>query len=204
MKREQRDSNAGAPETPLSLPCQAVPSIPVFFPRSWRSWVGLHLPCLPIVHIVTTSASPELHNHSRPSPSTSPPSPSPCRRQAASAGAAMEPADMDEDMPLRLPARGKEATLFGTIKPGDSAAAVAAGVASGNIMRQAADAETLDLPEVGTVFRLCRTFGNGSRPVHCRPQPLPLRAAAQCCCRQPLLLPLLRRPARSTCGSSRS
>jgi hypothetical protein len=117
---------------------------------------------------------------------------------------------MDEDMPLRLPARGEAATLFGTIKPGDSAAAVAAGVASGNIMRQAADAETLDLPEVGTPFRLCRAQGNDSCPVHCRPQPLPAGAAPSCRCRQPLLLPLLtlppllRRPARSTCGSSRN
>lgn len=58
---------------------------------------------------------------------------------------------MDEDIPLRLPVRGEQVTLFGTIKPGDSAAAVAAGVASGNIMRQAADAETMDLPEVRTM-----------------------------------------------------
>ena len=98
---------------------------------------------------------------------------------------------MDEDMPLRLPARGEQATLFGTIKPGDSAAAVAAGVASGNIMRQAADAETLDLPEVGTLFVFSRTQRNGSCPLHrrserrrkrCRRALLPASSAACLCC----------------------
>lgn len=61
----------------------------------------------------------------------------------------MEPGDgMDED--IRVPvAGGAQPLLFGTIKPGDSQAAVAAGVAAGNIICQDVDAEVLDLPEVG-------------------------------------------------------
>ncbi|KAI3428827.1 hypothetical protein D9Q98_007644 [Chlorella vulgaris] len=59
----------------------------------------------------------------------------------------MEPTEMDEDAPFKLPVAGQQPLVFGAIRPGDSAAAVAAGVAAGNIMRQEADAEVLDLPE---------------------------------------------------------
>ena len=54
---------------------------------------------------------------------------------------------MDED--VRLPAGRQQPLVFGTIKPTDTSAAVAAGEAAGNIVRQRADAEVLDLPEVG-------------------------------------------------------
>ena len=58
-----------------------------------------------------------------------------------------QPDAMDED--VRLPPPGGQPVLhFGSIKPGDTARAVAAGVAAGNIFRQEADAEVLDLPEV--------------------------------------------------------
>lgn len=53
--------------------------------------------------------------------------------------------EMDED--VRLPPRGQQPLVFGTIRPGDSASAVAAGVAAGNIIRQAVDAEVMELPE---------------------------------------------------------
>ncbi|PRW05847.1 U4 U6 small nuclear ribonucleo PRP4 [Chlorella sorokiniana] len=54
---------------------------------------------------------------------------------------------MDEDTPVRLPAVGEQPVVFGAIKRGDTAAGLAAGIAAGNIFRQTADAEVLELPE---------------------------------------------------------
>jgi hypothetical protein len=62
--------------------------------------------------------------------------------------ALMEPTEMDED--VKVPAGGP-AAVFGAINPRDTQAAVAAGVAAGNIFKQEANAEVLQLPEV----RLC-------------------------------------------------
>lgn len=56
---------------------------------------------------------------------------------------------MDEDVDIKIPNRDGGPLVFGTIQRGDAAAAVAAGEAAGNIFRQTADAEVLDLPEVG-------------------------------------------------------
>jgi hypothetical protein len=58
----------------------------------------------------------------------------------------MDPSEMEET--IKLPTAGQQPVVFGTIKPVDSTAAVAAGIAAGNIMKQDADAEVLDLPEV--------------------------------------------------------
>ncbi|KAL4445403.1 hypothetical protein ABPG77_011228 [Micractinium sp. CCAP 211/92] len=54
---------------------------------------------------------------------------------------------MDDDVDIKIPNREGGPLVFGTIQRGDAAAAVAAGEAAGNIFRQAADAEVLDLPE---------------------------------------------------------
>lgn len=62
--------------------------------------------------------------------------------------ATMEPTDMDDDVDIKIPNREGGPLVFGTIQRGDAAAAVAAGEAAGNIFRQTADAEVLELPEV--------------------------------------------------------
>lgn len=105
--------------------------------------------------------------------------------------------------------------VFGTIRPGDSAAAVAAGVAAGNIMRQAVDAEVMDLPEVRLPGRM-DVLPRGRLRKQRNRQPgwsIAKRGSllAFACClrhRQTLAAPsrrrACRRPARSTCASSRS
>ena len=54
---------------------------------------------------------------------------------------------MDEDAPIKLPTSGQKPLVFGAAAT-SSAAAVAAGVAAGNIVRQTVDAEVMELPEV--------------------------------------------------------
>ena len=144
------------------------------------------------------------HPQAAPPPAAAPPrTPSP----QAPPAAAMEPADMEEDVKLPPPG-GAAPVLFGEIKKVDGAAALAAGVAAGNIIRQDVDAEVLDLPEVsgggGDGGGSGCAAGTAATPagqcvaaaaaacMHASPRP-PRRHAHPA-----------RRPARSTCGGSRS
>ena len=171
--------------------------------RALPLWQVFLLPSLQLLlrsQIQDRSFHASLHRLN--SPATRPPLPSLATLRApprAEGLAAMEPTEMDED--VKLPSGGP-ALVFGTIKPGDSAAAVAAGVAAGNIMRQEADAEVLELPEVseGVISHHglrstaeCRVLDSARRARHHDP---PVASACH--------LPHLRRLPRSTCASRRS